>query len=160
MLHILLFLSFFKLHDAHISVCDIIFNEKTGSIEIIHAVMIDDFENALKKVPGQKNIDLLLPETYESNDETIKQYFEEHFKLYRSGEQLEFTWIGYEVVDAHLRAYFEFENIRNPEGLILNSKILTKEHRKQQNMIHWKFGEKLQTAILSRNKSNLELTVE
>lgn len=157
MLHILLFLSVFNIHDHHVSVCDIIFNQKNGSIEIIQSVIADDFEKALKSEFKLTSLDLLNPEMQETNEKFAKKYFEEMFQLFQNGEKLEQTWIGFEVIDNQLRAYIEIEGITNTNNLTLNDRILINEFRKQQNMVHWKFGKNLKTTVLSRRETVVEL---
>lgn len=156
-MNLFLFLAFFNLHDHHVSVCDIIYNKNNGSLEIIQSVIVDDLEKVLKKPSQRKNLDLLHPAQVEANEELIKNYFEKHLQLFQNGEMLAQTWIGYEIIENQVRAYIEIENIAGTENISLVDNILVADFRKQQNMVHWKFGDKLQTTVLSRTNSVAEL---
>ncbi len=158
MLNLLLFISFFNLHDHHISVCDLVYNEQNKSIEIIHTAIVEDLEKALKKELNKKGIDLLNEDNFEENEDLVSQYFEENVRLFQNEKELKHSWIGYEVIDNELRAYIEIEDIFNTENLMLKDYFLTEHFRKQKNMVHYKFGEKLKTKVLSRGLTDLELT--
>ena len=157
MLNLLLFISFFNLHDHHISVCDLVYNEENKSIEIIHTAIVGDLEKALKKELKRKGIDLLNEDNFEENEALVSQYFEESFRIFQNEKELKHIWIGYEVIDNELRAYIEIEEVLNTENLKLKDYFLTDHFRKQKNMVHYKLGEKLKTAVLNRKLTDLEL---
>jgi len=157
MLNLLLFISFFNLHDHHISVCDLVYNDKNKSIEIIQTVIAGDLEKALKKELKRKGIDLLNEENFEENEVLVSQYFEENFRIFQNDKKLKQSWIGYEIIDNELRAYIEIEGVLNTENLLLKDYILTSHFRKQKNMVHYKLGETLKTEVLTRNFTDLVL---
>lgn len=158
MLNLLLFISFFNLHDHHISVCDVFYNHENKTIEIIQTVIVGDLEKALKKELKQKGIDLMNEDNSEENEVLIRQYFENNFRIFQNEEILKHSWIGYEIIDNELSAYIEIGGVLNTENLMLKDYILTDHFRKQKNMVHYKLGEKLKTKVLSRKLTDLELT--
>lgn len=158
MLNLLLFISFFNLHDHHISVCDLVYNEQNKTIEIIHTAIVGDLEKALKKESKRKRIDLLNEDRFEENESLVSQYFEENFQIFQNEKELKHKWIGYEVIENELRAYIEIEGIITTENLVLKDYFLIEHFRKQKNMVHYKLGENLKTRVLSRKLTDLELT--
>ncbi len=158
MLNLLLFISFFNLHDHHISVCDLVYNEQNKSIEIIHTAIVGDLEKALKKDLNRKGIDLLSEANLDENEALVSQYFEDNFQIFQNEKELKHSWIGYEVIDNELRAYIEIEGVLNTENLMLKDYFLTEHFRKQKNMVHYKLGDKLKTKVLSRRLTDLGLT--
>ena len=97
-------------------------------------------------------------EQFEANSELVRLYFEENLTFFQNEAPLQPTWIGYETNDTNLSAYIEFENVPTTEEIKLQSTIMIERHRKQQNMVHWKFGEGYKTFVLNRKNIDVELT--
>ncbi len=154
---ILLVLNAFTAHDYHVSVCEVVYNSQNQSLEVIQSVIVDDFEKTLKKAFKKKKIDLLSEEQFEENGILIQSYFEENLILFQNEQQLKSTWIGHEIDDTNLTAFIEFENISKTEAIKLQSTLMTERFRKQQNMVHWKFGEDFKTSVLNRKNILVEL---
>lgn len=154
---VLLVFQSFAAHDYHISVCDIVYNQPNQSLEVIQTVDIADFEKTLKKTFKKKKIDLLSKAQFEENGKLTRLYIEDNLIFLQNEAPLKPTWIGYEINDTNLTAYIEFENVSSQNAIKLQNTIMIERHRKQQNLVHWKFGEGYKTSVLNRKNIEVEL---
>ena len=80
-------------HRFHAGIADIAFNQKTGSVEIVHTYMAHDIDALLATAAGRP-VDLAKPE----DEALLKKYVEERFYLIGKNQaRLPMTWIGVTV---------------------------------------------------------------
>lgn len=133
------------LHPFHVSVTDIVFDERSGAIQISSRIFTDDLENALRQMSGNPSFDIL--EDPKVSDRLIGQYFAKMLKLTLDDKVQEVIYLGSEVEgDAHW-CYLEISGIKPPAKVVLEFDLLHELFDDQRNMVHFR-GQKTRTFIL------------
>lgn len=140
-----------NLHPFHVSVTEFNVNERTGSLEIVMRVFIDDMENALNKYHDRSDIALQLSRTTPQNDSLIFQYITEHFSLKIDGQALDPTYIGSQGKNDVVICYFELEGINRFEEIVVTNTMLFSLFADQENIIHIEQNEQLRSLRLNRS---------
>lgn len=135
------------LHPFHVSVTDIVFDERSGAIQISSRIFTDDLENALRLMSGNPTFDIL--ENPKVTDDLIGQYFAKTLKLTLDDKTQKVVYLGSEVeADAHW-CYLEVTGIKPPAKVALEFDLLHELFDDQRNMVHFR-GQKTRTFILDQ----------
>jgi hypothetical protein len=151
-----IFLIFFNLlsfkHPFHVSVCDIRHNTETQSLEITHKIFLDDLEAALKPLSLEK-LDLFNEANLFKNEDLIKQYLSERFKVYVNGQAVEFNYLGMEKEETTLWCYVEIPKVKKVKSIEVVNRLLMETYPDQNNLIHVEYNGKLKSMKLDVNQS-------
>jgi hypothetical protein len=92
-------------HQFHAGITDVSFNDRTGSIEVVHTYMTHDVEALLANL-YQRPFDLGQPE----DEAVFRKYVEKQFYLLGAGKaRLPLRWIGLTVDTESVVVYQEVE---------------------------------------------------
>ncbi len=154
------FLSTAAIHKFYVSVTNVEYAEKDGSLQITTRIFIDDLEevlNARYEIDTQLNTE----DENESSNELISKYLTSKFVIRINGEHRAFEYLGREYRDDLIVCYLELQGISLTEirSIEIQSDLLTELFEEQQNVVHLKIGPKKKSFILVRenNKGMLNL---
>jgi len=119
-------------HRFFFGISELKVNHRTDQIEIIHQFTVHDVENLIAQ---QKQINFS-PENpqYEL---LIRQYFEKHFKIQKNNNNIEISWVGFEVVRDQIFIYQEAKYPNFLIGLVVKNDLLTDTYAKQINTVNF-----------------------
>ena len=128
------------LHDFHVSVCDVEFNEASKSIQISQRIFLDDFELALNNKYG---LGLVLDDesTKSYRDSLIQLYLFEKIQLKVDGKEKKRVFVGSEIEEDALWCYIEYEGVSGFNSIEIQSTVLLETFDDQANIIHFSYGE-------------------
>ncbi|GAB3662185.1 hypothetical protein GCM10028791_37090 [Echinicola sediminis] len=138
------------LHPFYISVTDVNYNPKTGSLEVAQKIFWDDLEVALGNKAG-KTLDFLNPDAPEELEKLIKDYFLEKNAFTVNGQAVSLDYIGYEIEEDAAWFYLEAKNVPKPKTVKVKNAVLISDFQDQQNMVNFYVGEKAKTLILYKD---------
>lgn len=97
-------------HEMKSAVTKVLFNPRTGTIEIMHRFYLHDAEHAVKKLLD-KSADLLAKQ---STRDSFALYVSSHFQLRTSGQDLKLTLVGSELDG---RFFWVYQEVTIPQQL-------------------------------------------
>lgn len=97
-------------HEMKSAVTKVLFNQRTGNIEIMHRFYLHDAEHAVKKLLD-KSADLLAKQ---STRDSFALYVSSHFQLRTSGQDLKLTLVGSELDG---RFFWVYQEVTIPQQL-------------------------------------------
>lgn len=124
-------------HDIHLSLCELRFNEATGSFEVSIRIFIDDLEAAIEK-EGMKGLGIGTPKEIASADEYIAAYLDEHFSIAVDDVKLKGSFLGKEMTEDLLAVwcYVEYPKVKaGAHKCILFNNILFEVYDDQRNIM-------------------------
>ena len=146
MSRIILLLSFFvalplAAHQQKVALTDILFNERTGNLEIAHRISLHDAEHTLRKVSKSRE-DLTKSEKAR---EAFAKYVAGHFELTRENKtKLKLTLVGQEIERGYLWVYQETK-IPEPASFSIRNSVLQDVIKDQVNTVNVRRGSKVTT---------------
>lgn len=129
----------FELHDYHVSMCEMHFNEQSGAVEISLKMFIDDLEHTLIE-NGSDTLRIGTKRQSENTDSTIEEYLRSHFKIEISESSKDYNYIGSEI-SGDMQAiwcYLELEDTPLPKSMILTNTVLLSTFDDQTNIVQIK----------------------
>ncbi|MEM6915331.1 MAG: DUF6702 family protein [Verrucomicrobiota bacterium] len=121
-------------HEQKTALTDLLFNERTGNLEIAHRISIHDAEHVLRRL-GQKSEDLIHSEEAQSR---FAEYVTNEFLLKRKdGTTFDLLLVGQEIEGGHLWVYQEIAIAELDEGsFAIHNSILHDEVKDQVNTVN------------------------
>lgn len=122
---------------AHAAFSIIEHNERAGTVEVIHRMMVLDLELALTARAGRT----IRMEDVTDAESLIGSYLEDYFSLsHADGTRIPLTWVGAELKLDTLLAYQEAPISGDIQHLTVANQILTETHPTQINTVNVTFG--------------------
>lgn len=142
-------------HPFHVSITELIYKEESKSVQIMHKVFVDDFEQTLNK-NYKVNLDILVMENTSSIDSMVEDYLQRNFSVEIDGKKQEVVYLGSELEDNVLWCYQEIYKVRKPEVFTVTNSIMFDEFDDQSNLVHTTVNTQLKTMrLMGRNKTDV-----
>ncbi|GAB4519509.1 MAG: hypothetical protein Tsb004_30570 [Allomuricauda sp.] len=141
-------------HEYHISVCDINFNNKRRILEVTQRVFADDLENTLKNEGISVNV--LETKDYQVNDDYFKSYVLGKMEVSTSDREHPIQWLGHEVKSDQIVFYYEIGLSEIPKVLQISNKVLMEAYKDQKNVVHWRQEGKNKRSFVLDRKTTFE----
>lgn len=120
-------------HQLKTAITTVLFNERTGNIEVMHRFYLHDAEHAIEAVVG-KGADLHGDET---TRDAFSDYVMAHFAMQTlAGEALDLKTVGYQIDGPHFWVYQETAIPTQLNGLSLRHNSLQEVWSDQENMVN------------------------
>ena len=133
-------------HRFHAGITDIAFNQKTGSIEVIHTLMAHDVEGLLTNL-YQRQFDLSQPE----DEAVLRRYVEKQFYLLDADKRrLPLRWVGLSIDVERVVIYQEIEKTPLATAVVLHNDVLSDFLPDQSNTVNVKSGGEIKTLTFDR----------
>ena len=108
-------------HRFHAGLTDIAFNQKTGSIEVIHTYMAHDIEALLANL-YQRQFDLSQPD----DEAVLRKYVDKQFYVLAENKaRLPLRWVGMTIDAERVVIYQELENTPLAKASLLHHAVLS-----------------------------------
>jgi len=140
-------------HRFHAGLTELGFNQKTGSIEIIHSYMAHDIEALLTNL-YQRQFDLSQPD----DEAVLRKYVEKQFYVFGAdGKRLPLRWVGVSTGVERLVIYQEIEHTPLEQAARLHHDVLSDFLPDQVNTVNIKRGAGITTLAFGRDKPEQRL---
>lgn len=140
--------SFSVVHEHYVGITTIEYNQTTKGLEVSIQLTAHDVEFALEKM-GYGALKLGAVQENRIADNILFKYLKENFELTTDGKKQSLHWVGKEVgADDILWLYVEVQGVLKPHKLLVFNKLLLDEFPAQQNIVHVKVGNTIQSATL------------
>ncbi|MBI3135120.1 MAG: hypothetical protein HYZ14_10650 [Bacteroidetes bacterium] len=147
-------------HSYFVSTANMEYDAVTKSMEVSLKMTAHDFEHILEN----KFVQRIHIENVADTSEIglfIQAYLKEHFVITSGGEQPLFGYVGKEVtLRDELFFYITFSGIKDPETIQIKNTLLFTEFPQQQNIVHYKWGERAKSVTLVAAKPEAELKLD
>lgn len=131
---------------AHAAFTVIEHNERAGTLEVIHRLMVLDLEIALTARTGQT----IRIEDTPNLEDLVKDYLSDYFSITTAqGEVIDLNWIGAEQMFNSVFAYQEAPMPENLSGITIANQILTETHPSQLNTVNVTVGGRTRTRMFT-----------
>lgn len=147
-------------HQKKTAITTILFNERTGNIEIMHRFLIHDAEHAVKRIGGdslggQANII-----ASENTRQAFSQYVSERFSILDlQGELLELILLGSEIDGGSIWVYQETPIPAELQFMTIRQNALRDIWREQVNRVNIERNKVTETLIFQGNIEWLEVEI-
>ena len=119
-------------HRFQAGIADIAFNQKTGSVEIVHTYMTHDIDALLATAAGRQ-VDLGKPE----DEALLRKYIDERFYLVgKDKSRLPLKWVGTTVGAESVVIYQELESTSLEQIAQMHNAVLTDFLPRQANTVN------------------------
>ena len=136
-------------HDIHVSVCDIVYKEDKGTLEMSVKVFYDDLLNAVGLQPGEE-----LPVSYTSADELIDDFINQNIKIKINGEEKILDYLESHSYPPAVWTTFNIVQVSPIESISMENTILINVFDDQVNMVNIRMGKEKKAFALDV-KNNL-----
>jgi len=142
------------------AVTTVLFNERTGNIEIMHRFLIHDAEHAVKQIRDVsfgKEADIIASE---NTRQAFSQYVSERFSILdQNGELLELTLLGSEIDGNSIWVYQETPIPADLQSMTISHSALRDIWIEQVNRVNIERNKETGTLIFQGNIEWLEIEV-
>ena len=147
-------------HQKKTAVTTVLFNERTGNIEIMHRFLIHDAEHAVKQIRGVsfgKGADIIASE---NTRQAFSEYVSERFSILdQNGELLELTLLGSEIDGNSIWVYQETPIPADLQSMTISHNALRDIWIEQVNRVNIERNKETGTLIFQGNIEWLEIEV-
>lgn len=152
-----LFLSFFQqavfvlaFHPIHVSVTEILYDEKEKELEMTVRVFADDLEETLKKNFNDPELDIVSPKG-KTVDQMMEAYFRTHFSVRLDNKFQEHRYLGHEADGEALVFYIQVSKVKKWKTIFILNDILMDQFDDQSNLVHVTVVEQVKSLRLTKN---------
>lgn len=122
-------------HPFFISLTEIRQNPDSKNLEIAQKIFWDDLEVSLREY-HQESFNILKPKDEKILSAKIGAYLTTHFEIWVDGKKVKLNYLGFEVEEDAIWAYYETIPISITTQVEVRNSILIKEIDGQQNIVH------------------------
>lgn len=144
-------------HQQKAAITTVLFNPRTGNIEVMHRFVMHDAEHAVKEI-FEKDADIL------SSKETQKrfaEYVSNRFAIgTEDGKKLPLSQVGFEVDGKFFWVYQETAQLESHQGLIVQHNALRDIWPAQTNTVNFEGAGKIKTLTFNENVELLKVKFE
>ena len=136
-------------HKFYVSVTNVGYSEKDGSLQITMRIFIDDLEAVLKERYGV-DTKLATDDETEVADELIEKYLRTKFLIEIDDEGATYDFLGKEYDNDLVICYLELTKVDLLEiqSITIQNEVLTDLFDEQQNIVHFKIKDKKRSFVL------------
>lgn len=134
-------------HKYYISLTQVNYSEKEGSLQITSEYFIDDIELALEQRHG-KTLDLATKIEKKEAQAFLEAYILQKFQVKVNGESKVMTYLGREYEYDKVFIYIEIENVGDIESIEVSNRVLFDTYEEQQHYVKIKVGSLRKTMVL------------
>lgn len=147
-------------HGYFVSTANMEYDDLTKSIEVSVKLTAHDFEHILENKFAQRIHIENVADTSEIGL-FVQSYLKEHFVVTSAGVAGQFGYTGKEVtLRDELFFYFTFSGVNDPAAIQIKNTLLFTEFPQQQNIVHYKWGERTKSVTLVAAKPESEIKLD
>jgi len=142
-----------SVHPFHVSVSDIKYKEDLKAIQISMRIFLDDLELALRAHSGDEKLDITEKENWDFINKNLESYLLERITLWDEKDRpYELNYIGAEIEEDVMWCYIEIEKVKRLKQVKISNSILHDVWSDQENLVHFRAFEKVQSARLYKGE--------
>ncbi len=122
-------------HPIFVSVTEMELNAKEKTLELSCKLFTDDFEKTLR-LNYHTQVDLINPKDRVAMDKLVNDYIQKHLKITADGRLLNLKYLGYELIEEAVYAYFESPKIEKLNNVSLFNNLLYEYSKEQMGLVH------------------------
>ena len=122
-------------HPIFVSVTEMELNAKEKTLELSCKLFTDDFEKTLR-LNYHTQVDLINPKDRIAMDKLVNDYIQKHLKITADGRLLNLKYLGYELIEEGIYAYFESQNIEKLNNVSVFNNLLYEYSKEQMGLVH------------------------
>lgn len=146
-------------HPFHVAVTELIYKEETKTVQVMHKIFVDDFEQTLNK-RFDVYLDILAEKDTKSIDSLVEVYINEHFSVKIDGKEEELVYLGSELEDNVIWCYQEIYKVKKPKTFEVENTIMFESFDDQSNLIHTTVKGELKSLRLHTNQKKDVVTFD
>lgn len=146
--------SFLVAHKFYVSVTQIQYSEKEGTLQVTTRIFIDDLEAVLLERYGVKT-SLATESEAEFANEYIAKYLQRKMVFSVNGSVVPYTFLGKEYETDIAICYIEIPvgPLEDIEQIEIQNEVLMDLFEDQQNVVHFRIADKRSSYVLLREKN-------
>jgi len=144
-------------HPFYVSVTEIDYNAREGSLEISCKMFADDFENTLREQFKTK-IDFAQPKDSKQLERMVYQYVQKHLQLKVNGKPASLQFVGFEKENEAAWCYLQVSNVPAVKRLDITNSLLYESYDSQISIMHVSVNGNRQSTRLINPESNTSFT--
>ncbi|MGB5930956.1 MAG: DUF6702 family protein [Cyclobacteriaceae bacterium] len=134
------------MHPFHVGVAEIAYDEEEQVIQVSQRMFSDDLEKGISRAYGI-SFDIIAAGE-EKRDSLVLIYLNDHFHVKQQGKRLPINYLGSELAEEALWAYFEVP-ASSTQGLTLRNTLLFHQFDDQQNLVHITVGKDMKSYLFT-----------
>lgn len=139
-------------HPLHVSVTDIVYDEKEKELEIVMRIFIDDLELSIRNKKKSPELNLLTPKGGLDTNALVAEYLQEHLEISLDGKTQTTKYLGSEVEDLALVCYVQVGNVKKWGSIEVRNDLIMETHDDQSNLVHVTVKGKVLSMRLTKEK--------
>jgi hypothetical protein len=148
-------ISGFSPHPYHVSYTEINFEKDSRSLTFVMEIFTDDLENAIKLEYKPKKFFLGNDSLTDSANIFIERYISERVTIIIDGIVLkDLQFLPTESNPDRTTIYFELTSLPNFKSFAFYNEILTNTFLDQQNIVEFKYDDKREKALFTKEKTS------
>jgi len=153
-LYLIFYMNGFLLHDFHVSICEIEYDQERKALEVTHKLFLDDLEQNLRKWSGNGNIDVINPKDKVVFQKLLGSYILENFDMWANDKKLEMTYLGSEIEADVMYAYIDIVDLKKFKSLKIKNTIFMNIFADQTNIVHIEVDKETKSLKLDKKSPN------
>ena len=145
-------------HPMHISVTEIVYDQKEKELEITMRIFAEDLEEAIRDKQKNRNLDILNPPKGTTTDQLIADYLPAHFKISLDNKPQKIQLLGHEEDGEALICYIRVANIKKWKTIDINNNMILEIYDDQSNLVHVTVGETVKSLRFMENTTSGKLS--
>ena len=146
------------LHDFHVSICEIEFDQERKALEVTHKLFLDDLEESLRKWSGNDKIDVTNPKDKALFQQMLNNYLLINFTMTANGKQLDISYLGSEIEDDVMYCYVDIVGVKKLKSIAVKNTLLMDMYADQVNIVHVEVNG--ETRSMKLDKEDVEGLIE
>lgn len=158
-LFVLLFLAVFPVwaHQQKEAITRVLFNPRTGNIEVMHRFLLHDIEHAVKAM-REGQVDIL---GSQADRDFFASYVQLHFSIAdQDGQALPLSPVGNEIERRFLWVYSETPIPENTKSLTLRHDALRDIWPEQVNLVNVEYNGTVKSASFTGGSTELTISID
>lgn len=160
MLYSFIYTLLWFLHPLHISVTEILYDEKEKELEMVTRIFIDDLETAIRAERKMPELDLLNPSAGLSVNELVKSYVVKRMAISLDGKSQPLNFLGLEQEADAFIIYIQIDQVKKWKTMTIANTVLLDTFTDQSNIVHVTVRENVKSLRLVGNNSSGSLTFD
>ena len=151
-------------HPIHLTLSEVVYEEKTKTIQITHKIFMDDLERhveeSLKAEGKEVNLRLGTPQEHPQTNQFLADYLNAHFKLLINGKAYKANFLGKEYEDVATWLYVEIPKVPKPKVIDLTDTFLMDLYDDENNLVNFNFPQKKGSLRFTHGKMRDRFTIQ
>lgn len=144
-------------HPFYVSVTELMLTPKHAELSV--RLFTDDFETALRDLPGGEKVDLLKRQPHQI-DSLVARYIRKTVQVQLNKQASQFQYVGFEQEEDATWVHLEYTLNQPVQNVRIDNQLLLEHFGTQQNIVHVQKGNFKRTRRLNQSEHIWELKLQ